>query len=223
MMIATSFSLLSQNITIRGTVKDVNNESVIGATIIVNNDASRGTVSDYDGNFILTDIPSSSTLQVSYVGMIPQTISVDGRSVINIVMAFDTQSLDEIVVVGYGVVRKSDLTGAVGSISSDEITAKGSTSVMEALQGAVPGVNITQSSSRAGDGMSIQIRGKSSLQGGSPLYVIDGVVFDNMDFLNPMDIETIDVLKDASSTAIYGSRATNGVLMITTKKGETQD
>ncbi|MDD2298090.1 MAG: carboxypeptidase-like regulatory domain-containing protein, partial [Fermentimonas sp.] len=87
MMIATSFSLLSQNITIRGTVKDVNNESVIGATIIVNNDASRGTVSDYDGNFILTDIPSSSTLQVSYVGMIPQTISVDGRSVINIVMA----------------------------------------------------------------------------------------------------------------------------------------
>ena len=223
MMLATSFSMFSQNITIRGTVKDSNNETVIGATIIVNEDVSRGTVSDYDGNFVLSDVPPNSTLQVSYVGLITQTVSVNGRSNIDIIMASDTQSLDEIVVVGYGVVRKSDLTGAVGSISSDEITAKGSTSVMEALQGAIPGVNITQSSSRVGDGMSIQIRGKSSLQGGSPLYVIDGVVFDNMDFLNPMDIETIDVLKDASSTAIYGSRATNGVLMITTKKGERQE
>jgi len=222
-LLLNSSSLLAQNVTIRGTVRDANNEPVIGATIILSGNVSKGTVSDYDGNFILSDIPSNGTLQISYVGMATQSVQVNNRTVIDIVLQSDTQSLDEIVVVGYGVVRKSDLTGAVGSIRSEDITAKGSTSVMEALQGSIPGVNITQSSSRAGDEMNIQIRGKSSLQGGSPLYVIDGVVFDNMDFLNPMDIEKIDVLKDASSTAIYGSRATNGVLMITTKKGESQE
>jgi len=217
------FDLFAQNLTVQGTVKDANNEPVIGATIIVSGNAGLGTISDGEGHYVLTDIPSISTLQVSYVGMITQSIPVNGRSRIDIVLEEDTQSLDEIVVVGYGVVRKSDLTGAVGSVKSEEITARGSTSVMEALQGSVAGVNITQSSSRAGDGLTIQIRGKSSLQGGTPLYVIDGVVFDNMDFLNPMDIEKVDVLKDASSTAIYGSRATNGVLMITTKKGEVQE
>lgn len=217
------FDLFAQNLTVKGTVKDANNEPIIGATVVVYDNANLGTVSDYDGNFILTNIPSNSTLQVSYVGMTTQLIPVSGRNFIDIVLIEDTQSLDEIVVVGYGVLKKSDLTGAVGSVKSEDITAKGSTSVMEALQGAVAGVNITQSSSRVGDGLTIQIRGKSSLQGGTPLYVIDGVVFDNMDFLNPMDIEKIDVLKDASSTAIYGSRATNGVLMITTKKGETQE
>ena len=222
-LLMNTLGLLSQNITIRGTVRDPNNEPVIGATIILRENVSKGTVSDYDGNFTLSDVPSNATLQISYVGMSTQSIQVHGRTVIDIVLESDARSLDEIVVVGYGVVRKSDLTGAVGSVRSEDITAKGSTSVMEALQGSIPGVNITQSSSRAGDEMSIQIRGKSSLQGGSPLYVIDGVVFDNMDFLNPMDIEKIDVLKDASSTAIYGSRATNGVLMITTKKGETQE
>lgn len=217
------FDLFAQNLAVQGTVKDANNEPVIGATIIVSGNAGLGTISDGEGHYVLTDIPSISTLQVSYVGMITQSIPVNGRSRIDIVLEEDTQSLDEIVVVGYGVVRKSDLTGAVGSVKSEEITARGSTSVMEALQGSVAGVNITQSSSRAGDGLTIQIRGKSSLQGGTPLYVIDGVVFDNMDFLNPMDIEKVDVLKDASSTAIYGSRATNGVLMITTKKGEVQE
>lgn len=222
-LLMNTLGLLSQNITIRGTVRDPNNEPVIGATIILRENVSKGTVSDYDGNFTLSDVPSNATLQISYVGMSTQSIQVHGRTVIDIILESDARSLDEIVVVGYGVVRKSDLTGAVGSVRSEDITAKGSTSVMEALQGSIPGVNITQSSSRAGDEMSIQIRGKSSLQGGSPLYVIDGVVFDNMDFLNPMDIEKIDVLKDASSTAIYGSRATNGVLMITTKKGETQE
>ncbi len=125
------------------------------------------------------------------------------------------------VVVGCGVVKKSDLTGAIGSVRSESIASRGSTSVMESLQGQVAGVNISQSSSRAGAGFSMQIRGKSSLNGGEPLYVIDGVVCDNTGFLNPMDIEKVDILKDASSTAIYGSRATNGVVMITTKAGST--
>lgn len=222
-MLATSFNGFAQNMTVRGTVVDVSGESIIGATIIVNDNATLGTITDYDGNFTLENVPSNATLQVSYVGMATKLVEVNGRSIINIVLVEDSRSLDELVVVGYGIVRKSDLTGAVGSITSEDITAKGSTSVMESMQGTVAGVNITQSSSRVGDGLSIQIRGKSSLEGGSPLYVIDGVVFDNMDFLNPMDIEKIDVLKDASSTAIYGSRATNGVLMITTKGGGTQE
>jgi len=218
-LLAFPADLLAQNITVRGRVKDANNEPVIGATIVVKG-SGVGTVSDYDGNFLLSDVPLNATLHVSYVGMRTAVIEVNNRTVIEIVLTEDTQLLDEIVVVGYGTVRKSDLTGAVGSVQSEDITARGSTSVMKALQGSVAGVNITQSSSRAGDALSIQIRGKSSLQGGSPLYVIDGVVYDNMDFLNPMDIEKIDVLKDASSTAIYGSRATNGVVIITTKKGE---
>ena len=162
-------------------------------------------------------------MEISYVGYQNQQITVQTERPFNIVLKEDSETLDEIVVVGYGVQKKSDVTGAVGSVNSDNILSKGSTSVMESLQGQVAGVDISQSSSRAGEGFSISIRGKSSMAGGNPLYVIDGVVCDNMDFLNPADIEKIDILKDASSTAIYGSRATNGVVMITTKQAGTAD
>lgn len=170
-----------------------------------------------DGNFTL-EISAGATLVISYVGYKTQEIKVGNQQKLSITVEADNKLLDEVVVVGYGVVKKSDLTGSVGSVKSETISAKGATSVVESLQGQVAGVNISQSSSRAGDGFNIQIRGKSSLNGGNPLYVIDGVVCENMDFLNPMDIEKVDILKDASSTAIYGSRATNGVVMITTKK-----
>lgn len=210
---------VQQSRKINGSVIDENGESIIGASILVKGTAI-GTVTDLDGNFLL-DVPKDAVLVVSYVGYQTQEVKVGTLQKFAISMASDNKLLDEVVVVGYGVVKKSDLTGSVGSVKSETISAKGATSVMESLQGQVAGVNISQSSSRAGDGFNIQIRGKSSLNGGTPLYVIDGVVCDNMDFLNPMDIEKVDILKDASSTAIYGSRATNGVVMITTKKGDT--
>ena len=208
-------------VTISGRVLDANNVPIIGASVIEEG-TTNGVATDLNGNFTL-NVNENARLTVSYVGYISQNIPLQGRTNIPVVLAEDARSLDELVVIGYGVVKKSDLTGSVGSIKSENIAAKGSTSVMESMQGQVAGVNITQSSSRVGDGFSMQIRGKSSLQGGAPLYVIDGIVYDNMDFLNPLDIEKIDVLKDASSTAIYGSRATNGVLMITTKKGGSEE
>ena len=204
--------------TVTGTVKDATGEPMIGVSVVVDG-TSIGGITDADGNFSIPNVSSSAVLKVTYIGYQEQKVTVGNRSVINFVMKEDSQQLDELVVVGYGVVKKSDLTGAVGSVRSEQIVAAGSTNLAGSLQGSVAGVNISQSSSRAGEGYIMQIRGKSSLQGGEPLYVVDGVVCDNINFLNPMDIEKVDVLKDASSTAIYGSRATNGVLMITTKKG----
>lgn len=214
-------STQQENRIIKGKIIDEKGETLIGVSILVKG-TTIGTVTDFDGNFSL-EVPKNGTLVISYVGYKAQEIKVSGRTDFAITLASDNKLLDEIVVVGYGVVKKSDLTGSVGSVKSETIAAKGSTSVMESLQGQVAGVNISQSSSRAGDGFKIQIRGKSSLNEAEPLYVIDGVVCDNMDFLNPMDIEKVDVLKDASSTAIYGSRATNGVVMITTKKGSSDE
>ena len=219
---SNSFSSAQQeNRIIKGKVIDEKGETLIGVSILVKG-TTIGTVTDFDGNFSL-EVPKNGTLVISYVGYKSQEIKVSGRTDFAITLASDNKLLDEVVVVGYGLVKKSDLTGSVGSVKSETIAAKGSTSVMESLQGQVAGVNISQSSSRAGDGFKIQIRGKSSLNEAEPLYVIDGVVCDNMDFLNPMDIEKVDVLKDASSTAIYGSRATNGVVMITTKKGASDE
>lgn len=211
---------VNQTKVLNGTIVDEHGEPIIGASVMVKG-TTNGGVTDLDGKFNITNLPANATLEISYIGYKTQTVAVGNQSTLNIKMLPEDKQLDEVVVVGYGVVKKSDLTGSVGSVKSDVIAGKGSTSLMESLQGQVAGVNISQSSSRAGDGFNIQIRGKSSMNDDSkPLYVIDGVVCDNMDFLNPMDIEKVDVLKDASSTAIYGSRATNGVVMITTKKGD---
>lgn len=204
---------------VTGTVLDEKGEPMIGVSVQIKG-TTGGTITDLDGRFAFNKMEANAVLVISYIGYQTQEVKAGNQKSLTIRMKPDEKLLDEVVVVGYGVVKKSDLTGSVGSIKSETIAAKGSTSVMESLQGQVAGVNITQSSSRAGDGFNIQIRGKSSMNDDSkPLYVIDGVVCDNMDFLNPMDIEKVDVLKDASSTAIYGSRATNGVVMITTKKG----
>jgi TonB-linked SusC/RagA family outer membrane protein len=209
---------VQQGAKITGNIVDEEGLPLISASVRVK-DGTLGTITDMDGNFSL-DVPGGVTLIISYVGYRTQEIAADGSRHLAITLVADSELLDEVVVVGYGVVKKSDLTGSVGSVKAETITAKGATSVMESLQGQVAGVNVSQSSSRAGDGFNIQIRGKSSLGGGEPLYVIDGVVCDNMNFLNPMDIEKVDILKDASSTAIYGSRATNGVVIITTRRGD---
>ena len=202
---------------IKGTVTDTNGETVIGASIVLKG-TTNGTITDMDGNFTLSDVPANGTIQVSFIGYKTLEVQVKGQTSFNLTLSEDAETLDEVVVVGYGTMKKSDLTGAVGSISSEKLAARGSTRLEDALQGAVPGVNITQSNSRAGGGFNIQIRGQASInKQASPLYVIDGIVCSSMDFLNPEDIERVDVLKDASSTAIYGSRASAGVIMITTK------
>lgn len=211
--------LSAQERQVSGTVTDTQGEALIGVSVSVKG-STVGTVTDFDGKYVLSVPGNAKILEAKYIGMKTAEIPITG-TVINIEMKEDHSQLDEVVVIGYGTIKKNDLTGSVGSVSSDNITAKGTTSVMESLQGQVAGVDISQNSSRAGGGFDIQIRGKSSLQGDSkPLYVVDGIVTDGIDFLNPADIERLDVLKDASSTAIYGSRATNGVVMITTKQGK---
>ena len=203
-----------------GTVLDANGDPIIGAT--VNVDGKNGAITDLDGAFKLDNVKSSSRITVSYVGYKPQTLTVGERSVLDVKLQEDNEQLDEIVVVGYQTMKKSDLTGSVGSINTEDLTSKGTASVMEALQGSVPGVSITQTGSRAGGDFNIEIRGKSSINSDQgPLYVVDGVICDDIQWLNQQDIERIDILKDASSTAIYGSRATAGVVLVTTKSGTT--
>lgn len=204
--------------TVNGNVIDETGEAVIGATVIEKG-TQNATVTDFDGNFTIK-MSKGNVLTISYIGMQSQDINVAGKNNIKVTLKEDNTTLQDVVVVGYGTMKKSDLTGSVSSIETEKLNAKGAPSAIGNLQGAVAGVNITQSSGRAGGGFDIEIRGKSSINSKTtPIFVIDGVICDDMDFLNPQDIERIDVLKDASSTAIYGSRATAGVVMVTTKSG----
>lgn len=209
----------AQNVDVSGTVVDDQGEPLIGVTVMVAG-TSNGTATDLDGNYALKGVPSKGKIVFSYIGYASQTIDVKGRTTINVKMSEDSKALDELVVVGYGTVKKSDLTGSVGSVGTEALNAKGAPSVLENLQGTTPGVNITKSTGRTNGGINIEIRGQSSLNSSTtPLFVVDGVICGDIDFLNPQDIEKIDVLKDASSTAIYGSRASAGVVMVTTKGG----
>jgi TonB-linked SusC/RagA family outer membrane protein len=202
---------------IRGKVTDTSGEPLPGATVMVKG-TTIGIVTDADGNFILRIPSDAQTLQVSFVGMKTQEIPIAGRATFNVQLEEETIGLEEVVAIGYGVIKKTDLTGAVGSVDAKAIIGKGSQQVLEALQGQVPGVDISSISGRADSRFSIQIRGQNSLVEGDPLYVVDGIVVNDISYLNPYDIDRIDVLKDASSTAIYGSRGSNGVVQITTKK-----
>ncbi len=201
-----------------GGIKDAQGQPVIGASVTVDG-TTLGVTSEANGRFSL-NVPDAknAVLTVSFIGYATQSIPINGRTHIDIVLQEDALALDDVVVVGYGTMKKSDVTGSVSSVSAEDIAARGTLRLEDALQGSVPGVSITQSNSRANGGFDILIRGQASInKKASPLYVIDGVVFTSMDMLNPEDIERVDVLKDASSTAIYGSRASAGVIMITTK------
>ena len=205
--------------TVTGNVVDETGEAVIGATVMEKG-TKNATVTDFDGNFTIK-LESGNVLTISYIGMQSQDVNVAGKSSVNVVLKEDATTLQDVVVVGYGTMKKQDLTGSVSSVNTEQLNAKGAPSVLGNLQGSNPGVNITQSSGRGGS-YNIEIRGKSSINSDTtPLYVVDGVMCDDIDWLNPQDIERIDILKDASSTAIYGSRATAGVVMVTTKGGTT--
>ena len=205
---------------VTGTVVDGTGEPVIGANVLEVG-TTNGVITDIDGNFQLQGVQPNAKIQVSFIGYISQTINVGNQNNIKVTLKEDAQALDEVVVVGYGVQKKSDLTGSIGSVDNAKLAGKGATTVMESLQGQVAGVDISQSSSRVGESFNISIRGKSTLGSSTtPLFVVDGVITDDINFLNPADIEKIDILKDASSTAIYGSRATNGVVIVTTKQAK---
>ncbi|MBN2806321.1 MAG: SusC/RagA family TonB-linked outer membrane protein, partial [Prolixibacteraceae bacterium] len=219
-MCLSGFITLAQDRLITGKVSDASGSPMTGVTV-VESGTTNGTVTDFDGLYSLK-VSAGSTLQFSFIGFVTQTIEVGNQTSIHITLAEQATDIDEVVIVGYGTVKKNDLTGSVGSINAESLVMKGSPSVLQSMQGSVAGVSITQSGSRDQAGFDIQIRGKSSINAKvSPLYVVDGVICGDIDFLNPQDIERIDILKDASSTAIYGSRATAGVVMVTTKSGLT--
>ena len=202
---------------VRGTVVDEQGEPVIGATIQLKGDPTKGSVTDFDGAFTIS-APADETLVVSYVGYATQEVPVSAH--VRVVLSTDTELLDELVVVGYGVTAKRDLTGAVATVSADKIKNEPVLSVGQALQGKTAGLQVVSIGGRAGDQTQISLRGNGSLRASNDvLYVIDGVPQDNMSNVAPQDIRSISVLKDAASTAIYGSRASNGVVLIETIKG----
>lgn len=204
--------------TVKGVVVDASNMTVFGATVLVKRTGD-GTVTDIDGNFIITGVQSGDILQFSFVGMKSQDLTYTGQSNLKIQLESTAVGMDELVVVGYGVQKKADLTGAVASVSSDDITRKSVATFEEAMQGLASGVSVTSNSGAPGNGASIRIRGVGTVNGTSPLYIIDGVPSGGPGSTNPADIESISVLKDAAAASIYGSRGANGVIVITTKKG----
>ena len=216
-----AFSLASwaqEAVTVKGTVIDSEDNPVVGATVVIKG-TTRGTTTDMDGNYTISVTPGQ-VLEFSYVGMQPSQVTVGNQHVINIKMA-DGEMLDEMVVIGYGTVKKSHLTGAVSSASGKDLQASVARSATSALQGRIAGVNVSAANGQPGEGMNINIRGISSLSSTSPLYVIDGV-YGDINMVDPADIQSIEVLKDASAAAIYGSRAANGVILITTKGGHLE-
>lgn len=220
-----SLSISAQNVTVKGTVKDKTGETVIGASVVQKGNTGNGTITDIDGNFTLS-VPGNATLVVSYVGMTTQEVSVKGRKLIEIVLEDDAQALEEVVVIGYGTTKKKDLTGSVSSVGGETLAKVPVASAAEALTGRLAGVQITTTDGSPDAEMLIRVRGGGSVTGdNSPLYIVDGFPVSNINDVAPADIQTIDVLKDASSTAIYGSQGANGVVIITTKSakgGKTQ-
>lgn len=206
---------------VTGVVLDATGEAVIGANVVVKG-TTNGTITDFDGNFSIEDVPAGAILQVSYIGYLTKEIPVGNLSTINVTLAEDSQALDEVVVVGYGTMRKSDVTGSIGVAKGEELTKNQSFSALDNLRGKVSGVNIFSNSSQPGAYSNrVVIRGMATINSSSdPLYVVDGVVMENFDLVNPNDIESMEVLKDASAAAIYGARGANGVIMVTTKRGK---
>lgn len=204
--------------TVKGTVIDEAGEAVIGASVQVQG-AKTGAITDFNGNFSV-QAASDATLMISYVGYVTETVRVQGRSNIQVTLREDVTTLNDVVVIGYGTMKKKLVTGATVQVKGEDIAKLNTTNALEAMQSSTPGVQITQSSSQPGKGYKVYIRGMGTTGTASPLYVIDGVAGGNLDGINPNDIESIDVLKDAASAAIYGARAANGVILVTTKQGK---
>lgn len=224
MLWTISLGMFAQNIKVSGNVKDDTGLDVVGVTIVVKGNATTGTTTDSKGNYILSNVPSNGSLVFSYVGMKPQTVAVNGRTSIDVLLASDNELLEEVVVVGYGSQRKSDLTGSVGQVKADAFKNQPVLSTSSALQGRIAGVSISNTSGAPGGEIKIRVRGANSVNNdNSPLIVLDGVPMGSLGLqdINPYDIAAIDVLKDASATAVFGARGANGVIIVSTKKGRS--
>ena len=207
---------------ITGTVVDGTGETVIGANVLVVG-TTNGVITDMDGNFTLQDVPTNAKLQISFIGYVPQTISVGNQNHVKVTLKEDSQALDEVVVIGYGTVKKRDLTGSVASVNNEVLTANPVSNVSQALQGKLPGVTVISQDGRPGADVSIRVRGGGSItQSNEPLFVVDGFPVSSISDIPADQIESIDVLKDASSTAIYGARGANGVILVTTKGAKSE-
>ena len=210
-----------QQKSLKGTIAD-DFGPVAGAAVVVKG-TTNGTVTDMDGNFVL-DVKNGDVIQISFIGYLTQEIKHTGQSTLKVSLKEDTQKLEEVVVVGYGTQKKANMSGAVASVDSKELTNRPISNVSSGIQGLMPGVTVTAGEGRPGqDGSKIRIRGVGTLNSADPYILIDGIESGSMDSLDPNDIESISVLKDASSAAIYGSKASNGVILITTKRGKTGD
>ena len=206
---------------IKGKVLDVQGESIIGANVIIKG-TSNGVITDIDGNFTLDNVQVGSVIQISYIGYLTKEVKITGNTTeLKIALTEDAQSLDEVVVVGYGSEKKVNLTGSVANINMAEMSeSRPITDVSQGLAGMAAGVQVTSSSNKPGDNTaSIMIRGQGTLNNSAPLVIIDGVE-GSLNSVQPQDIENLSVLKDAASAAIYGSRAANGVILITTRSGK---
>lgn len=223
LLTVSATNVFAQDITVKGNVTDQQGEPVVGASVMLSSNQTVGTLTDLDGNYTIS-VPSKSSLVFSCIGYATQTVAVGGRSKIDVVLSEDTEFLEETVVIGYGTQKKKLLTGATINITGDEIQKQNTTNALGALYSSVPGVNIVQSSGLPGASYNITVRGLGTTGSGSgPLIVIDGVAGGSLDDINPADIESIDILKDAASAAIYGARAANGVVLVTTRQGRAGD
>jgi TonB-linked SusC/RagA family outer membrane protein len=215
-----TLQLLAQTKQIKGAVVDESSGKALPGVAVVDKKSNAGASTDNQGNFTLTIRGTSAELVFSYIGYRTETVTTDGSAPVSIRLVKETKELDEVVVIGYGTSTKKDLTGSVVSVKTEEIRKVPSGNVMEALQGKLAGVDIVRTSGGAGASVSVTVRGTRSIRAGNgPLYIVDGIQYDNFQDINPNDIESMDVLKDGSSTAIYGSKGANGVIIITTRKG----
>ena len=202
---------------VTGIVKDGTGEPLIGVSVMIKG-STTGTVTDFDGNFTMKSVPSSAQLQFSYIGFQTQVVNVGNTTNFNITLLEDNTTLEDVVVIGYGTMKRKDLTGSVSSVTGDKLAAVPVSTVSEALHGKLSGVNVTAQDGRPGAAMTIRVRGGGSItQSNDPLFIVDGVAVSSIDDIPADNNESIDVLKDASSTAIYGARGANGVILITTK------
>lgn len=214
-----SIGMFAQQLTVKGNVKDATGEPIIGASVLIKG-TTNGTITNFDGNFSLPDVSSGATIEITFVGYLPQTMKASS-SPLNIVLQEDAKTLDEVVVVGYGVQKKSVVTASIAKVSADDLSSTSPVRVDNALKGLASGVTVTSSSGQPGAAAKIRVRGVGTINNSDPLYIVDGMPIEGgLDYLNPNDIQSIEVLKDAASGAVYGARAANGVILVTTKTGK---
>lgn len=214
----TDRAISQQDKNVSGVVTDQNGDPIIGANVMVKG-TTNGTITDVDGNFTINNVSQSAILVVSYIGYVTKEIPVGRQQPLRIVLQEDQQTLDEVIVVGYGTMKKSDITGAIASVDKDKIARQPVANVSSALQGLATGVSVTSNSGSPGSASTIRIRGVGTVNDAEPLFVVDGMPVTDINYLSASDIQSMEILKDASASAIYGSRGANGVILITTKKG----